>query len=132
MTISLTLVIYMAILTWLLLLVASLVRARFWTIGGMRVALGNRESTPEMTPFAGRCDRTARNTLENFILFSAIVLAVNTAGATSGRIDTGAEIFFFARILYIPVYYLGIPYLRTGIYAVSIGGLGMILSTLWG
>jgi hypothetical protein len=42
MTKLLTLVVYMAGLTWPLLLAASLIRARGWTLEGTKIALGNR------------------------------------------------------------------------------------------
>src|SRR5689334_21379578 len=105
MTHTLTLVIYMAILTWLTLLVALLIRVKGWTPSGTMIALGNRENLPAATPFAGRAERTARNTLENFVFFAAIALVAHAAGATSPKVATGAEIFFWARVLYIPVYY---------------------------
>jgi len=127
MTTTLTLVIYMAILTWLTSLVASLIRVKGWTFSGTMLAFGNRDNLPEATQFAGRAERTARNTFENFVLFAAIALVAHAAGATSPRIATGAEIFFWARVLYIPVYYAGITYLRTAIWVVSIVGLVMMI-----
>jgi len=128
MTTTLTLVIYMAILTWLTVLLASLIRVKGWTPSGTMMALGNRDRLPEATPFAGRAERAARNTLENFVLFAAIALVAHAAGATSPKIATGAQIFFWARVLYVPVYCAGISYLRTAIWVVSIVGLGMMIS----
>ena len=128
MTSTLTLVIYMAILTWLTVLLASLIRVKGWTPSGTMMALGNRDKLPEATPFAGRAERAARNTLENFVLFAAIALVAHAAGATSPKIATGAQIFFWARVLYVPVYCAGITYLRTAIWVVSIVGLGMMIS----
>jgi len=58
---TLTLVVYMAIVTWLTLLVASLIRAKGWTPAGTKMALGNRDNLPEATPLAGRAQRTAAN-----------------------------------------------------------------------
>ena len=130
MTNTLMLVIYMAILTWFTLLAASLIRANAWTLPGTMIALGNRDKLPEATPFAGRAERTARNTLENFMLFAAIALVAHAAGATSPRIAMGAEIFFWSRVLYIPVYYAGIIYLRTAVWLVSVLGLAMMIAAM--
>ena len=127
MTSTLTLVIYMAILTWLTVLVASLIRVKGWTFPGTMLALGNRDKLPEATPLAGRAERTARNTFENFVIFAAIALIAHASGATSPKIATGAEIFFWARVLYIPVYYAGIVYLRTAIWVVGTLGLAMMI-----
>ena len=130
MTLPLTLVAYMAIVTWLTLLAASLIRAHGWTPAGMALAMGNRENMPEFTGFTGRADRTARNTLENFVLFGAIVLVAHAAGISSPRVAAGAQLFFWARLLFIPVYYAGIPYLRTVVWGAGIVGLGMMLSAM--
>jgi uncharacterized MAPEG superfamily protein len=121
----------MAIVTWITLLAASLIRAKAWTLPGMIIALGNRDNLPEATPLAGRAERTARNTLESFVLFAAIALVAQAAGNTSPRIAAGAEIFFWARIVYIPVYYAGVIYLRTAVWLASIVGLAlMVLAVL--
>jgi uncharacterized MAPEG superfamily protein len=130
MTRLLSLVVYMAAITWLLLLAASLIRARGWTLEGMKVAMGNRENLPEATPFAGRADRTARNTLENFVLFAALALVAHVSATQSPRVLLGAEIFFFARLVFIVVYYIGIPYLRTVVWTVGFAGLAMMASAL--
>ncbi|CAM3766435.1 MAPEG family protein [Roseateles saccharophilus] len=124
----LSLVICMAVLTWLMLLVASLIRARAWTPKGLMLAFGNRADLPEATPLAGRAQRTAANTLENFVLFAALALTAQLAGATGERVLLGAEVFLWARIAYIPVYLLGLPFLRTAVWAVGIVGLGMMIA----
>jgi uncharacterized MAPEG superfamily protein len=130
MSTTLTLVIYMAILTWLTLLAASLIRAKGWTSAGTMIGLGNRDNLPEATPLAGRAARTAQNTLENFVLFAAIALVACAAGVASPRVAMGAEIFFWARVLYVPVYYAGIIYLRTTVWLVSIIGLAMMIAAV--
>jgi uncharacterized MAPEG superfamily protein len=130
MNTTLTLVVYMAIVTWLTLLAASLIRAKGWTPAGTKIALGNRDNLPEATPLAGRAQRTAVNTLENFLFFAAIALVAQAVGNTSPRITTGAEMFFWARIVYIPVYYAGIVYLRTAVWLVGSIGLAFMVSAI--
>jgi uncharacterized MAPEG superfamily protein len=124
---TLDLVVYMALVTWLTLLAASLIRAKGWTAAGFRFALGNRDNPPAASPLAGRAQRTAVNTLESFVLFAAIALVAQVAGNTDPQVVTGAETFFWARIAYIPVYYAGIIYLRTAVWLVSIIGVGMMV-----
>ncbi len=130
MTPFLTLVIYMGIVTWLTLLAASLIRVKGWTLRGTLLAFGNRDNLPEPSPFAGRAERTARNTFENFVLFAAIALVGHVAGVQSPKLLLGAQIFFWARLVYIPVYYAGIVYLRTAVWAVSIVGMAMMVVAL--
>ena len=130
MSTTLTLVLYMAILTWVLTLVASLVRAQAWTPAGLMVAFGNRENLPEATPFAGRAERTARNTLENFVLFAVVALAANALSPANPQVLLGAQVFFVARMVYIPVYYLGLKFVRTVIWTISVVGVGMMLAAV--
>ena len=44
----------------------------------------------------------------------------------NAQTELGAAVFFRARVAYIPIYLIGIAYLRTAIWLVSIVGLGMI------
>ena len=132
MTITLALVVYMALITWVTLLLASLIRAKGWTLPGFVYALGNRDNPPESTLFAGRADRTAKNTLEALVLFTAIALVAHASGAQSPRIVMGAELFFWSRVLYIPIYYFGIPYLRTVVWTVGMVGLAIMAATILG
>jgi len=50
----------------------------------------------------------------------------------SGRADAmtalGSELFFWARLVYVPVYLAGIPWVRTAVWGVSIVGLILIFS----
>ena len=120
-----------AILAWLTLMTASYVRNRGWTHAGRRCALGNRDDVPEPTPLAGRADRAARNTLENLVLFTALLAAVHFAGKAGARSELGANLFFWGRLAYWPIYLAGIIYARTVAWAVSIVGLAMVASAMW-
>ena len=42
----------------------------------------------------------------------------------------GAQLYFWARVLYVPVYAAGIPYLRTLVWAVSLAGIVLLLVAL--
>ena len=127
---SLHVLVWMAIVTWVTLILASSLRTRAWTPMGMRLAFGNRADLPEPTPLAGRAERAARNTLENFVLFAALVLAAHAGGVAADRVDLGAQIFFWSRLVFIPIYLAGIVYLRTIVWMVSLVGLALIASVL--
>jgi uncharacterized MAPEG superfamily protein len=43
----------------------------------------------------------------------------------------GAQLYFWARLVYVPVYAAGIPYLRTLIWAASIVGIVLLLTALF-
>lgn len=123
-------VIASGILTLLMLLVASAFRSKAWLPGGIDTAFGNRESVAPPYGIAGRADRAAHNMLEGMVLLLATVLAAQLAGK-SAQAATGATIFFWARLVYWPVYLGGIIYLRTAVWFVSIIGLAMIIWNVW-
>jgi uncharacterized MAPEG superfamily protein len=81
-------------------------------------------------PFSsGRADHTAKNTLEYFVLFAVLALAAHAVGAES-RVMLGVDLFFWSRLVYIPVYYAGIAYARAAVQAVSIVSLAMMVLAL--
>ena len=97
---------------------------------GLPALAGNREGLPEITGWGGRAARAHRNMLENLVLFAALVLVAVAAGRTNATTLLGAQIFLYARLAYAAVYVAGIPWLRTGVWAVSIVGLAMIFVQL--
>lgn len=130
MTTTLTMVAWMVLLTWLTIMLASMFRSRSWTLEGFKLALGNRDSLPAPTPIAGRAERTARNTQENFVLFAALALTAHVAGVDGQQVEQGAQIFFWARLVYVPVYIAGIAYLRSVVWFVGLYGLAKIFCAL--
>jgi uncharacterized MAPEG superfamily protein len=127
MTSDLLMLLYSAVLAWVMLLTASLLRTGAHRFSGMKLALGNRDVVPPPTPLAARADRAAVNMLENLALFTAVLVAARLGGSHDARMDLGAKIFFWARVGYFPVYLAGIAYVRTAIWMVSIVGLAMIV-----
>ena len=123
-------VIASGILTLLMLLVGSAFCAQVWTPPGPQIAFGNRENLPMPVGTAGRADRAAYNMLEGMVLFLAAVLAAQLAGKIP-EAALGATVFFWARLVYWPVYLAGIIYLRTAVWFVSIIGLAMIVIEAW-
>jgi len=98
-------------------------------VGLPRLA-GNREPLPELTGWAGRATRAHRNMLENLVLFAALVIVAHMAGVANDTTILGAQIFFWARVAYALVYLIGIPWVRTGVWAVSMVGLILIFLQL--
>jgi uncharacterized MAPEG superfamily protein len=97
---------------------------------GLPALAGNREGLPEIKGWAGRAARAHRNMLENLVLFAALVLVAVAAGKTNDTTLLGAQIFLWARVAYALVYIAGIPWLRTGVWTVSLVGLAMIFIQL--
>ncbi len=75
--------------------------------------------------------RANLNFLETFPFFAAALLAVVVAHHESPQTALGAQIYFWARVAYFPIYVVGIPYLRTLVFALSIWGLLQLLEALF-
>ena len=131
MTPTLNYVIYSAALTMLSLILGSFFRNRLWTLQGLQVGLGNRETILPPTALSGRADRAAMNTLENFVLFAALALTAHAAGVDNAQVALGAGMFFWARVAYLLAYLLGIIYLRTVIWAIGLAGLAIIAAAMF-
>ena len=99
---------------------------------GMPWALGPRDGTPALlTGTAGRLDRAFRNMIETFPLFAAAVLAVVATSHTSENTALGAQLYFWGRVAYVPGYLVGVPFVRTAIWAVSMIGVVLVLAALF-
>ena len=94
---------------------------------GLPVLVGNRENTPEDVPWVGRSDRAYRNMMDFLPIFAILVLVAHMVAPGNGQVVLGAELFFWARLVYVPVYIIGITWARTLIWAVSIVGMVIIL-----
>ncbi len=97
---------------------------------GLPALAGNRDNLPTIEGWAGRAGRAHRNLLETLVIFAVLVFAAHLAGRANATTALGAATYFWARVAYAIVYAIGIPWLRTGLFAVSLIGLGMILSQL--
>lgn len=99
---------------------------------GLKWNAGNRDGQPQLlTGMAARAERAQRNFLETFVFFAAAVLVVVLAQRTDASTALGVQIYFWGRLLYLPIYVIGIPYLRTLVWVVSLWGLLQVLAGLF-
>ncbi len=99
---------------------------------GLPYALTARDERKQVQGlYAGRLERALRNLLESYAAFVALALALAVTGKTGGMGALGAQVWFWARIVYLPLYIFGIPGLRTLVWTVSLIGLLMMLARLF-
>jgi len=124
----------LTVLTWSICLgiVYVLIAASLMTSQrGLGWNIGNRDGeAARLAGAAARAQRASRNFLETFPFFAAAVLAVVVAQRTSPHTALGAQIYFWARVAYLPIYVVGIPYVRSLVWAISFWGLLMVLAAL--
>lgn len=128
MTADLTYLLMSVVLTFVQVLIAA---AAANQAVGLTALAGNRDDLPALGGFAGRARRAHLNMIENLVLFAALVLIAAVAGKANATTATGALVFFWARLAYAVIYLVGIPWLRTVAWFVSVVGMVMIACQLF-
>lgn len=88
------------------------------------------EEMPPLKPEAGRLKRAQDNLFETLPLFIGFVLIAHAADIHSANTVLGAQLYFGARIAYVPLYAFGVRQLRTLVWLVSLAGLAMVASAV--
>jgi len=88
------------------------------------------EPRPPLSPVAGRLERAFSNFLETFPLFAAAVLIAHIAGRHDWMTMWGAQLYFWARVAYVPLYAFGVTFVRTLAWTVATVGIVLILLSL--
>ena len=98
---------------------------------GKKWNMGARDETlPPPEPLVGRLARAQANFFETFPIAAAAILIAVVADDTNQWTAIGALVWLVARIIYLPIYALGIPKIRTLIFLISVVGILMVLSPL--
>jgi uncharacterized MAPEG superfamily protein len=98
---------------------------------GLTWAVGPRDGEAKaLTGVAARLDRARGNFLETFPLFAVAVLLTLALHRHDAMTMLGAQLYFWARVAFVPAYATGIPYLRTLIWAVSMLGIVLLVAAL--
>jgi len=129
MTALLELTMYFTVWTLLTVVMGGAIRNQEWTKEGRQIGLGNRDNLKEATPMGGRAERAAKNSIEAAVFFVPLALIANAAGLDT-EVMLGAQIAFWARIAYVPIYIAGIKYLRSFVWIVGVVGYAMRVAAM--
>ena len=98
---------------------------------GNAYSVGPRDEDLRPSGVAGRLDRAQRNFLETFAIFVAAVLLLGQLDRTGGWLsEAGAVVYLGGRILFLPLYAAGIPWLRTFSWNIATAGLAMVIAAV--
>lgn len=92
-----------------------------WNVGA------RDEELPPPQPIVGRMVRAQANFFETFPLYAAAALIVSLAHLNTHVTAIGALVWIAARIVYLPLYAFGVPYLRTATWLTSLAGILLVL-----
>jgi uncharacterized MAPEG superfamily protein len=100
---------------------------------GLKWNVGPRdEPPPPVSKVAGRLERAFRNFMETFPFFAACVLIVTLTGRHNWATVWGAQIYLAARIVYVVLYALGVPGIRTLVWLIAtLSIILMLTAILW-
>ncbi len=125
-----TLPVELTVLGWsiILLLVHIVLQSSAATRdNGLAHNAGPRDEKKPVSVMTGRLERAKANFLETYPIFIGLALGLAVTGQTGGSAATGAVIWIVARLLYLPLYAFGVPYIRSLAFLVSVVGLLMML-----
>lgn len=95
---------------------------------GAKWNMGPRDGPlPEPQPIVGRLMRAQANYFETFPLMAAAVLIVAVGHLETRWTAIGAVTWIAARVVYLPLYALGVPGVRSVAFLISLAGLLMVL-----
>jgi uncharacterized MAPEG superfamily protein len=124
MTTELTVLAWTLVLAFVQILLFDVARTRQY---GLNWNTGPRdEAMPPLSAVAERLRRAQDNLYETLPLFIAAVLISHVAGRDSRWTAIGAEIYFWGRVAYVPLYAFGVKQIRSLVWLVSTAGLVII------
>ena len=86
---------------------------------------------PPLKPMGARLLRAQANLFETLPLFIAAILIAHVAGKEGTLTHWGAILYFWARLIYLPLYAFGVPQVRSLVWLVSFAGLLMTIAALF-
>ena len=92
---------------------------------GLEMLVKPRDDMPKLTGVAGRMERAQLNSIVAMALFAPAVLILADKGLATSTTLLAAQVFLIARILYVPIYAAGLPWVRTLVW------LAGFLATAW-
>ena len=128
MTIELKMLAWTLVLAFVQILLFDVARTRQY---GLKWNTGARdEAMPPLSAGAERLSRAQANLFETLPLFAGFVLLAHVAGINTAQTALGAQIYFWGRVAYVPLYAFGVKNLRSLVWLISLAGLVMVAAAV--
>ena len=99
---------------------------------GLKWNAGPRDQpAPPPGKLAGRLIRAQTNLFETLPLFIGAVLIAHFAGKTGDLTAVGSQLYLWGRVAHLPLYALGVPYVRSLAWLVATGGLVCVIAAVF-
>ncbi|GAA4820980.1 MAPEG family protein [Sphingosinicella ginsenosidimutans] len=125
MTTELAVLAWGCVLAFVHIFAAAQVKTRQY---GVTWNMGARDETlPPPQPIVGRMIRAQANFFETFPIVVGAILVDAAANLFDRWTQIGAIVWIVARVIYLPLYALGVPVVRTLVWGASVVGIVMLL-----
>jgi uncharacterized MAPEG superfamily protein len=125
MTTELHILAWALVLALIQVLLPSVIRSRETGLGHNG---GPRdEPGPPAGKLTGRLMRAQSNLFETLPVFAIAILIAHLAGRKGTLTLWGAWLYIIARVVYLPLYAAGVPFLRSLVWLVSLFGILLVL-----
>ena len=86
-------------------------------VRGLLDAVGYPDDPKALAPWAERMKKAHYNSVENLVVFAALVLTANAAGITTDTTVLACQLYFWARLAHFLLFTFGVPFGRTLAFA---------------
>lgn len=90
---------------------------------GLKWGLGSRDETRKSTALQARTGRTIANHIEGMLLFVPLAMVAELMQLATSLTAIGAGLYLSGRIAFAALYIIGVPYLRSAAWGISLLGL---------
>ncbi len=87
---------------------------------------------PQQSVWAERMKAAHYNAVENLMVFAPLVLMLHALNISTGATVAAAATYFWARLIHLVVYTMGIPVVRTLAFAVGFFAQAVLLLAVFG
>ena len=108
---SLTWVAALLAITWIPYILNTIM------VRGLVDAVGYPAEPKPLAPWAQRMKAAHYNSVEDLVLFATLVLIANAASISNETTVLMCQVYFWARVVHLVAYTLGIPWVRTLAFA---------------
>lgn len=88
------------------------------------------EDLPPLNPVAGRLERARDNFAETFPVAIVALLGIALTGKANAASEAASITWLAARVIYLPLYWAGVPKVRTLVWGVGLLALVTLLGVL--
>lgn len=99
---------------------------------GVSFVMTDRSTPIGSAGFAGRAERTLRNTVESAAMFVPAALLIVVLGAQSALSGLAATTYIAARSVFVLSYWTGFNKVRSASWAVGMASIGVTYFCVWG